>query len=297
MKKQSDKASAQSVNLGGLIEQLGPLNNHWRDCSQADKVLTLWDMGEVLLRSSPNPSDALLWEIQGRSYLTRNLLRYALIVRRSWEDCNRLEELTRGLRNFTVFREALPFLKGDREGIDDDTYTQVVSHLSNPDTRAAIQYLKKLKAQKIGRQHTKGAGVTAIQDQSVRFERALATLENEAVQDQPAKAPTSADALIALSQITMAIATGDEIKELPAAIANAPGHLSSLAEPLITAARGGRASVAAFRKAVGAERLMLAADLLNSMRSADTLAEWRRRRGAKPSLEAKANSNCPAPVA
>ncbi|MCI0525272.1 MAG: hypothetical protein L0Y75_08435, partial [Acidobacteria bacterium] len=99
MKKQSDKASAQSVNLGGLIEQLGPLNNHWRDCSQADKVLTLWDMGEVLLRSSPNPSDALLWEIQGRSYLTRNLLRYALIVRRSWEDCNRLEELTRGLRN------------------------------------------------------------------------------------------------------------------------------------------------------------------------------------------------------
>ncbi|GEM_PF-3369313 len=293
MKKQSDKASAQSVNLGGLIEQLGPLNNHWRDCSQADKVLTLWDMGEVLLRSSPNPSDALLWEIQSRSYLTRNLLRYALIVRRGWEDRNRLEELTLGLRNFTVFREALPFLKGDREGIDDDTYAQVISHLGNPDTRAAIQYLKKLKAHKIGRQHTKGAGVTAIQDQSVRFERALAALENEAVQDQPAKAPTSAGALIALSQITMAIATGDEIKELPAAIATAPDHLSSLAEPLITAARGGRASVAAFRKAVGAERLMLAADLLNSMRSAETLAEWRRRRGIKPPPLLQTNASQP----
>lgn len=293
MKKRSDKASAQSVNLGSLIEQLGPLNNRWRDGGQAEKVLTLWDMGEVLLASSPNPSDALLWEIQSRSYLTRNLLRYALIVRRGWEDRSRLEELTRGLRNFTVFREALPFLKGDREGIDDDTYAHVVSHLSNPDTRAAIQYLKKLKAQKIGRQHTKGAGVTAIQDQSVRFERALAALENEAVQDQPAKTPTSADALIALSQITMSIATGDEIKEMPAAIATTPNHLSSLAEPLIIAARGGRASVAAFRKAVGAERLMLAADLLNSMRSAETLAEWRRRRGIKPQPLLQTNASQP----
>lgn len=293
MKKQSDQASPQSVNLGSLIEQLGPLNNRWRDGSQAEKVLTLWDMGEVLLTSAPNPSDALLWEIQNRSYLTRNLLRYALIVRRSWEDRNRLEKLTRGLRNFTVFREALPFLKGDREGINDDTFVQVVTHLSNPDTRAAVQYLKNLKAQKIGRQHKKGVGVTAIQDQAVHFDRALSELENEAVQGSSTKATSSADALIALSQVTMAIATGDEIKELPTAIANAPDRLSSLAEPLIIAARGGRASLAAFRKAVGAERLMQAADLLNSMRDEGTLAEWRRRRGIKPSPLLQTNASQP----
>jgi hypothetical protein len=197
------------------------------------------------------------------------------------------------LRNFTVFREALPFLKGDREGINDDTYAQVVSHLSNPDTRAAVQYLKKLKARKIGRQHKKGAGVTAIQAQAVRFDRALTELENEAVQQPFAKTTSFADMLIALSQITMAIATGDEIKELPTAIANVPDQLSSLAEPLITAARGGRASVAAFRKAVGAERLMQAADLLNSMRSEGTLAEWRRRRGIKPSTLLQTNATQP----
>jgi hypothetical protein len=282
MKNQSDKALAQSADLGSLIEQLGPLNNRWRDGSQAEKVLTLWDMGEVLLKSAPYPLDALLWEIQGSSYLTRNLLRYALIVRRGWEDRKQLEQLTRGLRSFTLFREALPFLKGDREEIDEDTHTKVVAQLSNPDTRAAAQYLKKLKAQKIGRQHKKGAGVSAIQDQAVRFERALAELENEAVQTASANASLSADALIALSQITMAIATGDEIKELPAAVTKAPDHLSALVEPLTTAARGGRAGVAAFRKAVGAERLMLAADLLNSLRSAESLAEWRRRRGIKP---------------
>jgi len=293
MKKQSDKPSAQNINLGSLIEQLGPLNNRWREGSQAEKVLTLWDMGEVLLTLSPNPSDALLWEIQSRSYLMRNLLRYALIVRRSWEDRSQLEELTSGLRSFTVFREALPFLKGDREGINDDTYAQVISHLSHSDTRTSIQYLKKLKAQKIRRQHKKGASVAAIRDQAVRFERALTELENGAVQDLTVKSPSSADALIALSQITMAIATGDEIKNLSTAITNAPDRFSSLAEPLITAARGGRASVAAFRKAVGAERLMLAADLLNSMRSEGTLAEWRRRRSIKPPPLPRMNASQP----
>ena len=283
MKQRSDKATAQSINLGRLIEQLGPLNNRWRDGSQAEKVLTLWDMGEALLTAVADPSDTLLGEIQNRSYLTRNLLRYALIVRRGWEDRRRLEQLTRGLRSFTVFREALPFLKGDREGLAADAYARVVSQLSNPNTRASLQYLKQLKAQQIGRRHKKGAGVTAIQEQAIRFERALTALENEITQASSATAPpSSAEALIALSRIALAIATGDEIKGLLTTITQTPDHLSPLAEPVLIAARSGRAGITAFRKAVRAERLMLAADLLNSMRSEETLAEWRRRRGIKP---------------
>ena len=141
------------VSLGSLIEQLGPLNNRWREGKPAEKVLTLWDMGEVILRGIPDAADPLLWEIQQRSYMTRNVLRYALIVRRAWRHRGALEKLVSNLHNFTVFREALPFLKGDREGIDEATYWKVVSLLGVPNTSEALRYIKGLKAQKIGRQH------------------------------------------------------------------------------------------------------------------------------------------------
>ncbi len=283
MPKQAKPNAIGTVDLGRLIEQLGPLNNQWRDGSQAEKALALWEMGEVLLRSVSAPTDKLLWEIQGRSYLTRITLRYALIVRRSWKTRGELERLIQGLRSFTVFREALPFLKDDREGIDEVTYKRVVSFLSNPNTQAAMAYLKKLKAQKIGRHHQRGASAASIQEHASNFLQALSQLEATVLADEVSG---SAEALVRLSQIAVAIATDESINGWQLDSTALPEQFSSVAEPLRLASQGGRSAVAAFRKTVGTERLMQAADLLNSLRSAETLAEWRRRRGVKLSLKA-----------
>lgn len=274
--------------LGSLIEGLGPLNNRWRAGEPSEKVLTLWEMGDTLLKSVPEPLDFLLWEIQKRSYITRNLLRYALIIRRSWENQSELQRLVQGLRNYTVFREALPFLKGKREGIDEVTYNKVVTLLRNTDTRKAIQYLKKLKARKIGRQHKKGASVAAVRDQAVGFSQALAQLE-EGVTDLKVGSVAPDGVLIALSRAAMSIATGEELRALPVAAPIDNSNLSVVASSLEAIARGGRTTAAAFRKAVGAETLMQAADLLNSMRSERALAEWRRRRGATVSFGTQKN--------
>ena len=281
MAKQTGPIKNETVDLGNLIEHLGPLNNQWRDGNQAEKALALWEMGEVLLSTVSDPTDKLLWELQGRSYLTRITLRYALIVRRGWKPRSELEKLIHGLRSFSVFREALPFLKGDREGIDETTYRQVVSFLSSPDTRAAIAYLKKLKSKKIGRRHQRGVSAAGIQEHAREFQQALSQLEATAFADEVAE---PADSLIRLSQIAVAIATEEPITGWPLDSSALPERLSSVAEPLRLAVQGGRSALSAFRKAVGAERLMQAADLLNSLRSAETLAEWRRRRGVKLSF-------------
>ncbi|MDQ3650143.1 MAG: hypothetical protein M3458_07715 [Acidobacteriota bacterium] len=233
-------------------------------------------MGDVLLKAGSKPSDSLLWEIQKRSYITRNLLRYALIIRRSWEDRRALEKLVAGLNNYTVFREALPFLKGDREGIDESAYQRVVAYLSDTNSRETIEHLKRLKADQIGRQHKKGASVTAMRDTAVSFNTALAQLETEVSSDAPT-APISDELLMSLSRIAIAVASGDAAEKPPANTIDAGSSLRAVAENLMTAIRGGRASAAAFRKVIGAERLMQAADLLNSMRSEASLTEWRRR--------------------
>jgi len=278
MTKQKTQNTTEAVDLGQLIEKLGPLNNQWRDGSQAEKALALWEMGEALLKSVSDPADKLLWEIQSRSYLTRITLRYALIVRRGWKTRGELEKLTHGLRSYTIFREALPFLKGDREGIDETTYRQVVSQLSSTDTKAAIAYLKKLKAKKIGRRQHRGVSAAGIRESASDFLQALSNLEAAASADDAAE---PADALVPLSQIAVAIATEEPIAGWPLASTVLPERLSSVAEPLRQAVQSGRSALSAFRKAVGAERLMQAADLLNSLRSTESLAEWQTRRGIK----------------
>ena len=271
-----NKEAPESIALGPLIERLGPLNNRWRDAAPPDKALTLWMMGDALLAATPRPSDAVLWEIQKRSYITRNLLRYALIIRRSWQDRESLARLVAGLCSYTVFREALPFLKGDREGIDEATYQRVVSSLSHANSRQAIAYLKQLKADRIGRQHKKGASVSAAREQAVSFNTALAQLEAEVSAGAPTHA-ASDDLLLTLSRIAIAIASGDTAEKPRVSADNINGALAAVAGPLLSAARDGRSAMAAFRKLTGAERLMRAADLLNSMRAEPSLAEWRRR--------------------
>jgi hypothetical protein len=279
MTSKSNESTAKPLDLGKLIEQLGPLNNRWRDSEPPEKVLALWDMGETILATVPRPSDPLLWDIQKRSYLTRSLLRYALIVRRGWKRRRELAELVSGLRSYTVFREALPFLKGDREGIDEGTYHKVVTLLGDANTTASVHYLKKLKARKIGRTHKKGSSVAAIRDQATSFDTALTELETEAARGNIRAGLATSASLVALSQIAMAVATEESVTDLPSTTTNMD-RLIAVAEPLLAAARGGRSSMAAFRKVVSAERLMQAADLLNSLRGETSLDEWRRRRRA-----------------
>jgi hypothetical protein len=185
-----------------------------------------------------------------------------------------LEKLTYGLRSYTVFREALPFLKGDREGVDEATYRQVVSLLNSPDTRAAMAYLKKLTAVKIRRRHHRGISAAGIQEHASNFLQALSYLEAAASANDGAE---PVDALVPLSQIAVAIATEEPITGWPLTSAATPERLSSIVEPMRQAVQSGRSPLSAFRNALGAERLMQAADLLNSLRSTELLAEWQTR--------------------
>jgi hypothetical protein len=233
-------------------------------------------MGDVLLMALPKPSDSHLWEIQRRSYITRVVLRYALIVRRSWPNRSDLAELVAGLRSYTVFREALPFLKGKREGIDSSTYTRILGLLRSSNTRSAIQQIKTLKSQTIGRRHKKGASAEAVRAPAVKFSQTLRSLEEELGSGARISFSDAPEVLSNLSSLAVAVATGDQPGSFRALTLGDPA-LSELAEPLLTAVRSGPAATAAFRKIVGASRLMDAADLLNSSRNERDLDQWKKR--------------------
>jgi hypothetical protein len=267
---------SKNFELGALIEKLGPLNNRWRTSPPSEKVLLLWAMGDVLLMAHPKPADSLLWEIQRRSYITRVVLRYALIVRRSWPIRGDLEELVTGLRSYTVFREALPFLKGKREGIDGQTHARILTLLRSANTQVAVQQIKDLKSQTIGRRHKKGASVAAVRDPALKFSQALDQLELEVVSGARTDFSETPETLSLLSSLAVAIATGEGTHNLQQ-LKFTGSVLRELADPLLSVIRGGPAAVSAFRRAAGSRRLMEAADMLNSGRSEQDLNQWRKR--------------------
>ena len=267
-------------DLGALIQELTPLNNRWRESEGADRVLALWDVGDALVRHRKAPDDSLLWEVSDRSYITRNVLRYGLIVRRGWPKKSGLAEVVDGLQSYTVFREALPFLKGDRQGISDEEHERLLQLLRDADTKKATDQIKALKGRKIGRRHKKGKAATAVRDDATSFNQALRSLLDRIEAGRHPEA--SPDQWVALSRLALAVATGDGIDEV--LVADGVGDVEGLGLPLLAAARGGRASVAAFRKLVGPERLMEAAALFNALRSKSTTDDWLRTRGVRLSL-------------
>jgi len=243
-------------------------------------------MGDVLLMAHPKPSDSLLWEIQRRSYITRVVLRYALIVRRSWPIRGDLEELVTGLRSYTVFREALPFLKGKREGIDAPTHARVLTLLRSANTQNAVQQIKDLKSRAIGRRHKKGASVAAVRDSALKLTQALDQLEHEVVSGERTDFSETPETLSLLSSLAVAIATGEGVDNLQQ-LKLTGVVLRELAGPLVAVIRSGPAAVSAFRRAAGSRRLMEAADLLNSGRSEQDLNQWKRRHSLTDGTQVK----------
>jgi hypothetical protein len=268
-----------AVDFGRLIEALGPLNNGWRAADGVAKVLVLWEIGDALLAAAPKANDATLWEVQRRSYITRTVMRYALIVRRAWPQRSALTDLLQGVRSYAVFREALPFLKGDREGIDDATHARVLDAIRQPDVANATAMLRALKREKIGRVHTKrlkqllaGQGAGNFLDAFVCLVEATKRGEVRPVAGSALAATRTA------SQLAMALAEGtDRVPNMVTLEAEDP-VIGSVLAALAPLGGANRESRNAFRSTVGAPRLMEAAELLNALRDAESLEGWRRRR-------------------
>ncbi|HXT16621.1 MAG TPA: hypothetical protein VN706_13370 [Gemmatimonadaceae bacterium] len=269
------------ADLGTLIERLGPLNNSWRSASASEKVLLLWDIGDALEAAAPGGNDTLLWEVQRRSYITRSLLRYALIVRRGWAKRDDLERLTRGLWSYTVFREALPFLKGDREGIDTATFDRVGAALRQQDSGAAIKYLKGLKREHIGRTQARGLSAERARPLATKFRLAVGRLAD--IARGSTTEVTSDTAALAAAQwaggVALTAASAEALSPEPApptATVSTP-EVREIVEILREVATESRSGQTAFRKLAGAQFLMETSELLNAIRTPGSLAAWRDR--------------------
>jgi len=268
--------------MGDLIDALAPINNKCRQTDGIDKVEHVWELGDALLSAVPDPDDRLLREINHLSYITRDLLRYGLIVRRSWNQRADLRRQFPQLARYTLFREALPFLKGDRCGIDDTTHAEIVRRLNEQDQNETKTFLKKLKQKAIGRTHSKGKAAARMADFADEMKNAVLRMFDLADQ-APAElltigAEIGVSNLQRLSQLSIVIA--EDSKGLSSFEHSAAwlAPFSTIAACLTKARDASPEDRSGFRKALGAMLLMETADLLNALRTPESFAAWKKRR-------------------
>jgi hypothetical protein len=281
-RRNNTSATPGDHRLGPLIDRLGPINNACRGTDGIDKLELVWDLGDVLLRFDPDANDELLWAIADRSYMTRDLLRYALIIRRSWPERAELRRTFPRLAQYSLFREALPFLKSDRCGISEAIYEEIVTSLNGRNTQETKEFLLGLKAKNIGRKHKKGQAVAKMSEVAEAVRTAVRQLFDLASSDPTqvvaARNALGSDVLLLLSQWCMAIAEDRTAPAAPLESSSWPEPFAYLGNTLLLVSRATRDDRAGFRKALGGLLLMQAADLLNSLRSDGRLEQWKRRR-------------------
>jgi hypothetical protein len=284
-KRHSNNSVGEPGSLGQLIDRLGPLNNTCRASEGIDKVELLWDMGQALLQLMPEANDDLLWTISERSYLTRDILRYALIIRRGWCDRSELRRSFPNLKQYSLFREALPFLKGDRSGVSQEVYEDIVGRLNGESAQKGKRFLVALKAKKIGRKHRKGQAAAKMSDLANRVGRAIEELVSLAARGDERtgviRTTIGPDKLLLLSQVCMAMAGDEEPPAFSTEAGTWPEPLDCLANGLLQLIRANRDDRAGFRKTFRPTALMEAADLLNALRSDERLAQWKQRRALR----------------
>jgi hypothetical protein len=189
------------------------------------------------------------------------------------------------LSHYSLFREALPFLKGDRCGISDDEYRSIVGRLNDGNTQETTQFLQRLKAEKIGRGHKKGQAVSKMSQLAETAGDAIRRLFEIAASDpaetRKLREETGPDALLTLSQWCMALAEDAQLRAEDLNHRALPEPFATLAANLLFVSRANRDERAGFRKALGSLALMEAADVLNALRSDERLERWKQRKDMK----------------
>jgi hypothetical protein len=287
MAKIKSKTTETGAPLGELVERLGPINNKCRTAEGIEKVELLWDLGDSLLEIAPDANDQLLRSIHEHSYITRDILRYGLIIRRGWDNRSALRKQFPKLSRYSLFREALPFLKGDRCGIDDSVFANIISQLNSADAGNAKEFLKRLKKERIGRQHKKGQAVVRMSESVTALRGAFKQLV-ALVEDQPDQLIQLAERIghrdvLQLSQFCVALADNAPLPSIPK-IGAGLEPVASVGLALTAIQSVSREDQNGFRKAVGAVTLMELADLLNALRSSEQINQWQKRQQLKLTL-------------
>ena len=141
--------------LVDLIDRLTPLNNNWRNARDPlTKIELMWEIGREISQAVKNSSfgfDNLLrtlYDPHGKknTYITRDLGSYSHRIYLYFKSKEEIRVQLRGLKSYTLFREAFPLLTNEKYKLSDRRKTEVINTIINTkDSKKTQAELIKLK--------------------------------------------------------------------------------------------------------------------------------------------------------
>ncbi|MFH1939516.1 MAG: hypothetical protein ABIK21_05135 [bacterium] len=104
----------REINLNLLIDAITKSNNIYRDTNQTpiNRVLALWDLGNVLLKHKVDKPHSCGWKIQDKTngLIKRMTIARAYRIRQIWPERGYIEKTFGGIKGTSIFIESLPIL-------------------------------------------------------------------------------------------------------------------------------------------------------------------------------------------
>ena len=177
----------EQLNIEKLIRDISPLYNSYkqtsRDISGTDSLFIMWDIGEVLKKAidkSNIPPHNLYRKIYGKSegstdiqqksYITREFLGRAYRIRNIFTDKKEISQQLPSLKNFILFREAMPFFDNPKYKFTGKERQSLLKLLNGKEESASIlKKVKLLQKEKIGKTNTRTQRLVELEDEKQVF--------------------------------------------------------------------------------------------------------------------------------
>ena len=156
------------MSINELIQQIAPLYNKYRNSknmiSGTEALEIMWNIGDILksyIEQNKIAPHNLFWSVYGNAEGTKNIAKKSYITREFQNRCHRIrrifcrkEQIKKDfpdLKNFTTFREAMPFIdegKYKLKGKERDALLVLLNSELQP--KKILEKIKVLQKEKIG---------------------------------------------------------------------------------------------------------------------------------------------------
>lgn len=177
----------EQLNLKALIAEISPLYNSYkntsRDISGTEALYIMWDIGDILKKvidTSKVPPHNLYRKIYGKaegisdivqkSYITREFLGRSYRIRNIFLDKREIKKVLPNLKNFSSFREAMPFFDNKKYMLTGEQKTNLISLLnSDIGSDSILNSVKSLQSQYIGIKNPRNQKLIELEDEKQVF--------------------------------------------------------------------------------------------------------------------------------
>ncbi len=142
----------KKINLNLLIDEITKDNNIYRDTKESpiNKILALWDLGNILLKHKIDKPHSYGWKIQEQTIgiIKRMTIARAYRIRQIWTERNYIKNTFKKINGLSVFIESLPIL--DKNGqmyksLSKKVIDELIKNMNRLSSSDFKKYIKNFK--------------------------------------------------------------------------------------------------------------------------------------------------------